>query len=212
MKKKLTVPQEVSSNFDSSLISFVPEVHLYLAGGMVVPSVTQVTSWVVQKDYSEVPAGILNAKADYGNRIHEWIETYSLTREVLDQSELMKITTDQWILAEEENHIDIESCEHIISYRDRYAGTYDMLGYMNGWRTLFDIKTTAKYDEEYLSIQLGMYKLALEEAGDKIDKCICIWCPKGKLLQLLEVDVKSAEEINKLIDKYEASLLEDLPF
>ena len=58
-----------------------------------------------------------------------------------------------------------------------------------------------------------MSQLALEvHIGPDIDKCYCIWMPKGKRVQLLEVNPRGAFEILDALDKYNESLLEDLPF
>lgn len=194
------------------IAEYIPAYHMYLINGIVVPSVTQVVSWVVHKDYSDVPAKVLEAKADYGNRVHHWVETYCLENLELAQTNTVKLSTDQFKELAERECIDIESVEQIVTYSNKYAGTYDMYGWKGNERALFDIKTTAVYDAEYLEWQLGMYKMALESIGHDVDKCYCIWMPKGKRVQLLEVKPRGAFEVLDALDKYNESLLEDLPF
>lgn len=195
------------------IVEYYPEYHMYIKNGIVLPSVTQVTSWIVRKDYSGVPAPVLNAKADYGNRIHKWVEQYALTGETLPQTELMRISTKQWEQIENEMFIRVQDVEQIISYEDKFAGTYDMYGTAEGIKTLIDIKTTAEYDEEYLAWQMGMYKMALEdERGEDVQRCYCAWMPKGKRMKMIDVKPKSKVEILEKVEEYQKSLVEDLPF
>lgn len=94
-------------------------------------------------------------------------------------------------LVSEYNIIPLEQ-EQIVSYEYLYCGTLDMTGLVMGKNSLLDIKFTAELDKEYLSWQLGMYQLA---KGIKYDTCYCIWLPKGKLGQLVEIKPKTKEEI-----------------
>lgn len=194
------------------LIEFFPSLHMYTLNGIVIPSVTQVVSWVVRKDYSEVPASVLKEKADYGNRIHRWVEEYAKNGIISPQTETMEISTAQLEDLFEENGVIIERTEEIVHYGERYAGTYDMYGYVDTKQALIDIKTTAEYDGEYLGWQLGMYKLAMEEEGMQVDKTYCLWMPKKKRVHLIEVVPKNERQIIEALDRWEESLLEDLPF
>lgn len=195
-------------------LEFIPATHTYLLDGILLHSVTQIVSWVVHKDYSGVPAETLNKKADYGNRIHEWVEHYATTGERKPQTKLMEISTEQWVLMQDVKKIHITDVEQPIHYRDLYAGTYDMLGYREGKRALFDIKTTAEYDAEYLSYQMALYKYAIElsDEWESIEECFCVWMPKSKLVKLIEVKPKSVAEIAVVLERFKEAHPSELPF
>ena len=182
------------------MICFDKETHTYTLDGVRLPSVTEIISRIIGNDYSEVPEKILKDKADFGNRMHEWIERYAVSGVRKRQSELMKLSTDQVKKIFENERILIHSVEKII-YCDKYAGTYDMYGTWKGVSTLFDIKTTAELHMEKLQWQLGMYKACMEEP---VEKCVCLWCPKGGVVKLIEVVPHSTEEIEWMVYRYES--------
>lgn len=187
------------------MIEFLEDVHCYLVDGVFTPSVTQIVRTVAGEDYSKVPPAVLRRKASYGDKIHEWIEHYSMTGEELQQTDEMKLSTDQWKIIKDKFGITIQCCEEIVSFENHYAGKFDMFGYdSDGLKTLIDIKTTAKYDEEYLQWQLGMYKKAIKYTfGWDVDRCCCLWLPKKKMAILKDVLPKSDEEITEVVNKYE---------
>ena len=185
-------------------VLFDGRTHTYTDDGVCVPSVTQIiTAVVFPNAYKDVPESVLKAKAEYGNRIHQWVEEYALKGVKKRQSALMKLTTNQVVKIFERERIIIHSTEQIIS-AGRYAGTYDMYGTWRGEETLFDIKTTQVLNIKYLEWQLGMYKEAMKKP---VKKCAVLWCPKGDLVQLIEVQPKKAEEIDWLVDRYEQEFI-----
>ena len=194
------------------MIEFLKDEHIYVVDGIVVPSVTQIISRILYDQYTDAPQKVLKKKAEYGTKIHEWVERYSTTGERLRQSEMMKLSTDQYMTMAFEERIIIQSVEQMIACGSRYAGTYDMYGTWKGSLTLFDIKTTAGLNEEYLAWQLGMYKMAMDQP---VEKCACIWLPKGDLAKLVEITPKTEEEIIDKLNEIKVQdevNLEELPF
>ena len=181
------------------MIEFDREKHAYYLDGVPLPSVTEIISG---DKYDDIPTAILKRKADWGNRIHDWGETYALTGVRKHQSEMMKLSTDQAKRIIDRERIIIHSTEQIV-YTDKYAGTYDMYGTRRGKTILIDIKTTYELDEHYLSLQLGMYKKAMESSGKTVEQCACLWLPKGRFAMLVDVDPASDEEIEWTVFKYE---------
>lgn len=182
-------------------VQFDERTHTYTVDGVCVPSVTTIIGEVLYPNaYRGVPESVLKAKAEYGNKIHRWIETYALKGVKKRQTALMKLSTEQVKRIFDKQRILIRSTEQIV-YTKRYAGTYDMYGTWKGEETLFDIKTTQVLNTRYLEWQLGMYKAAMDKP---VKKCAVLWCPKGDVVQLLEIQPKTAEEIDWLVSRYEA--------
>lgn len=181
------------------MIKFDAESHTYTNDGVVLPSVTQIVTAVLGKSFENVPKRVLKEKADYGQRIHSWIEEYALTGKRKRQSELMKISTDQVREMLFNERIIIQKTEQIVN-TDRYCGTYDMYGTHRGKTCLIDIKSTAELDVEYLAMQLGMYKLAMHE---DVEECACLWVPKGKTAKFVMIEPKDAEFIDWVLYRYE---------
>ena len=186
-------------------IKFDAKNHIYTVDGVILPSVTTIIRAVRGDSFDGVPPAVLKEKADYGNRIHEWIEAYAMTGKKKRQSAMMKLSTDQVKDLFDQEKIIIQSVEVPVA-TDRYAGMYDMFGTWHGVPTLFDIKTTYVFDREYLEYQLGMYKNAMSE---NIEKCACLWCPQGKMIHLIDITPKSADEIDWMVYRYETEHCSD---
>ena len=183
------------------MITFDKSTHTYMIDGVRAPSVTQILQFLNPNKYENIPPEILAEKAEYGNRVHEWIEHYALTGKKKRQTEMMKLSTLQAVDLLSE--FKAEQCEEVVTYKGVFCGTYDMYGTIDGKKTLIDIKTTAEFDEPYLSWQLGMYKIALEAQGERVDRCMCLWLPKGAVAYLLDVKPKDQYEIDWLLFRYE---------
>jgi len=181
------------------VIRFDADRHAYTVDGVPVPSVTQIIGMLFPKMYEGIPADVLEKAADYGNRMHEWVETYALTGKRKRQSELMKLSTKQVEHLFLERDIKIHICEQIVS-TGSYCGMYDMFGVVDGETALIDIKTTSELHTEYLEWQLGMYSYAL---GGQVEACYCLWIPKGGLVQLVQIEPKTSDEIDWLVFRYE---------
>lgn len=185
-------------------IEYVDSAHLYLCNGVIIPSVTKILEHIFPGKYKDIPEGILNAKAEYGTKLHNAIEKYNRDYSLEGYEELDylgKTSFEQYLKIKEENRFIIESQEEIVNYKDCYAGRFDMLGFVENELSLMDIKTTAKLDLEYLSWQLSLYEYAYCNMykTDKFNHLYAIWLPKKGLGQLVRIERKSEEEIINLL-------------
>ena len=91
----------------------------------------------------------------------------------------------------------------MVHYKGLYAGRLDMIADVNCYRSLIDLKTTAKLDVEMLEWQLGMYKLAFETMKlGVLANTYCLWLPKRDLGDLVDIMPKSKKEIEEVSREY----------
>ena len=187
------------------MIEFLEEPHLYLIDGILVPSVTQILELIFLDKYKNVNRKVLNKKAEFGTYGHSIIEYLDISnlektkKEVLNiKNKDMQICIREYLRLVQKYQIMPTIHEEKIAYKKVFCGTLDMIGYVLGKYSLLDIKFTAELDKEYLSWQLGMYQLA---KGIEFEKYYCIWLPKNKLGQLVEIIPKSKKEILKKINE-----------
>lgn len=187
------------------MLEFLEEEHIYLYEGVIIPSVSEILKFLFPNKYEGIPNAVLNAKADYGTKIHEAIELLEKTGEVMKLNYIQTSSIEQYIKLKQKYDIEVLEQEQMIHYQDKYAGRFDMLATINDELSLCDIKTTATLDREYLSWQLSLYAFAYEclQTDSKIKSLYAIWLPKKELGQVVKVDRKSNEEILKLIERYE---------
>ena len=185
-------------------IEFIEDGHLYLVDGVITPSVSDILKFIFPNKYSNIPAHILNAKAEFGTHIHDAIEKYEQCEDV-DLTPMEEIVFEQYLDLKEQFEIEPIEQETLVHFEDRFCGRLDMIANVNGVRSLVDIKTTAKLDVEALSWQLSFYKLAYLYMNPKsyFDKMYAIWLPKNDLGRLVEIKPKSISEIMEVLERYE---------
>lgn len=187
------------------MIEFIKEQHLYLVDGILVKSVTQILQLIFPDKYKNVDKKILNNKASFGTEGHLIIETLDVSdinkakNQALNiQNKDLQVCIREYLRLVEKHKITPLEHEKMVSYKYLFCGTLDLIANISGIRSLCDIKFTAELDKEYLSWQLGMYALALNE---KFEKYYCIWLPKKELGQLVEIKPKTKEEILKKLEE-----------
>lgn len=183
------------------MIEFIEDEHIYLVGGVIVPSVTSILSNTIFKGkYDGVPKYILNNKAQFGTNVHRAIETGDSS----DLTQIEMISYQQWLKLKEHYEIAPKKQEILVHYEDMYCGTLDMIATVDGELVINDIKTTAQLDEDYLSWQLSFYKYAYENmGGQELVKGYVTWLPKKELGQFIEIPFKTKEEVLELVKEYE---------
>lgn len=186
-------------------IEFVEDGHLYLVSGILVPSVSDILNFIFPDKYADVPEQVLNAKAEYGSKVHRAIEYLEKGYDLPQLNYLQEASLLQYKRLKSENKIQVIDQEKIVHYKDHYCGRLDMIAKIGEGYCLCDIKTTAKLDKESLSWQLSLYALAYDFGlYERIfDKFYAIWLPKRGLGELVEIERKPKEELLKKIKEFE---------
>lgn len=187
-------------------IEFLEKEHLYLVDGILVPSVTQIIKKIFPDKYKGIDKKILNKASEFGTKGHQIIETIGKNKMSLETAknyvirlyENKKINQQMFICLREylrlcnKYSIEIIANELIVNYDYKFIGTLDIIAFVNGRKSLIDIKFTSELDKEYLAWQLGMYKLATYQ---EFEDYYCLWLPKGKIGKLEQIEIKSKEII-----------------
>lgn len=150
------------------VLTFNEELHEYRINGVVVPSVTQITSSLT--DYSRVPPSVLERKRDIGIALHKAVEIYlkgDFETAALPDSFLPYFAAfANWL--EKERFQPDQSELRVYSEKAMYAGTLDLTGTTaRGRRALIDFKCTAKLMPA-AKVQTAGYAQACMEMGDSI--------------------------------------------
>lgn len=160
-------------------IEFREEGHEYRLDGVLVPSVTQATDWLL--DFSRVPPDVLEAAARFGTAVHRMIEL-DVARE-LDEAALdarLVPYLRAWRRFLVESGFRPEVCEEVVGSKVyQYAGRLDLAGPLKRKMALLDLKSgevpvtigmqTAAYSraaEETLNLR-GLVRYALDLKPDR---------------------------------------------
>lgn len=182
-------------------MEFLEKSHTYLNDfGIIIPSVTQLLAWKFGSGYDEVPQDILQAKAEYGTRIHAIIEEYNNGQQPECKGDLEKFSLMSYQQLASKLP-KVASSERLVCFDNRLAGTIDIT-YENG--EIGDIKTYASLDKEKLERakwQLSLYYLC---DGVRKEKAHLLHIPKSMQYSKKELDVYPFEDCIKLLEEYEA--------
>lgn len=182
-------------------ITFLENEHIYLLNDTyVIPSVTQILSFIFPDKYKGIPEYILKNKSQYGTKIHEAIEKFESEGIIEKLDYIQEASFNQYLRLKKEHNIEVIDQEKIIHYKDIYAGRYDELNKVNGYLSLCDIKTTSELDLEYCKYQLNLYRYAHKDKK-KIKKLYIIWLAKKELGKLVEVEIMSDNEVKDILRK-----------
>lgn len=180
---------------------YIDEGHKYTYKGQIKPSVTQLVNYATGNIYKNVPARILEQKANYGTHIHEVIQNYLLGygQKVVDEKLLEESINALAGFVMVTDGIKFTKVETMVAFEDRYAGRFDLMD-EDGY--IYDIKTTSKLHRPSLEWQIALYYLA--DGKNNADCGYCIWLPKGKEAKLVEIKPKTKAECLELLKRYEA--------
>lgn len=185
------------------MIEFIEDTHTYLDNGVIVPSVSELIKFKFPDSYCNVPERILRKKADYGSKVHQMIESFikgEITMEEIQKKRIdpdIKIAVEQFEILRKTWAFHIKEIEQIVSWKGKYAGTFDLITYDN---YIIDLKTTTELHTDWLAYQLGLYAMA---KGFTQDFHYCMWLPKGKVGKVIQINVPKQEELEQLVKEYE---------
>ena len=109
---------------------------------------------------------------DIGSEVHSLLELYILGKgfSLEDQSDEVIKAYEAFRLWEKTVNLQVSKPEQIVwSKKHRFAGTLDVVGYLNGKLFVIDFKTSKGFYDEYL-LQIAAYKEAYQEmTGEKVE-------------------------------------------
>lgn len=176
-----------------SPVIFNKEDHTYKLGENFLQGITGILSKHLFKDkYDNVPDFVLERAASRGTFVHECCELIDTLGIIPDN-----IEAQNYIKLKEEHGLNTIANEYIVSDEEHFASAIDVV--LSDY-SLADIKTTAQFDNEYVSWQLSIYAylFELQNPDLKANKLYGIWLRNEKA-ELIEVEKKPKELIKELL-------------
>lgn len=186
-------------------------IHKYYKGFTELHGVTEILKEVIFYDkYQGIDSETLKNAANRGTAIHEIVQDYLMGKEhplVFEFAEDAEKALKSWKrFAEGTGLFDLykpDSVEYLVSDEKEIASKIDVV-FKNEGYVLADIKTTSRFDEEYLSWQLSVYAdLFRMQTGQRIECLLALWYDRtNDSWMAKEVKDKGHEEIVKLIEDW----------
>lgn len=168
--------------------------------------VTKAIGEITGKSFPDFKVDSIELGTIYGTDVHKEVENY------FNNDGILSTEGAKWVVETLNNfameHCTICSkmthCEVMVSDFEGTASKVDVV--MHNFNTkevyLFDIKTTSKFDREYCSLQLSVYKRLYEECYDeKVAGMYVLGTKSKRLFHILE---KEASKVQKILDMNKA--------
>lgn len=140
------------------MLAFDSENHIYTDGGVILPSVTQITRYLSVD--SRTTAGTDPFYRERGTAIHDYCTDYDLTRDLPTGTGFDGYLKGYADFKRDYRIKDWIYVEHMMggaSYG--FAGTADRIGYIDGKLSILDIKTSSTVNKLSLAAQLTGYAI-----------------------------------------------------
>lgn len=149
-------------------LDFEEERHIYRFDGDEVPSVSTILKPLSDAKYEGIKRDTLEHAAAKGTAVHNAIENlikFGIKDLPVEYMPYLDAFSDWW---NEASPTVVGSEIRLYHKIMRYAGTADMVAYIDGELTLVDYKTTYTISDMTCGVQLEAYAKALESMGVKV--------------------------------------------
>ncbi len=166
-------------------LEFSQPKHIYRLNGEVLPSVSDLCRFLHREVYKDAPAWKMEDAAIRGDAVHACAQQ-------LDTCGTATISGDY---APYLKAYELFLLEHTVKWamvemplyhpQELYAGTIDRYGFLDGFYTLLDIKTTYTVYKPLCRAQLNLYRLMLIAKGLPVDKMYILHLKKDGTYKLI---------------------------
>lgn len=143
--------------------------HRYTLDGEELPSVSELCRFLSREIYNDVQQYRLDCAAERGTAVHKATEALDKYGTVDVQDDVLPYA-QAYLKFRREHDVEWRKIEWAAHHPvDKYAGTIDRLGTVDGKAALLDIKTSYTIHAPMCAAQLNLYRRMLEANGEKVE-------------------------------------------
>jgi hypothetical protein len=173
-------------------LQFEPLTHTYTVADQTVPSVSQILkAGGGGADYSAVPEDVLKRAAAIGISVHKCVEDFYTTGIHPSSDDASVEAYLPGLLDFIDDGIFAWKYSELLLYHPViwYAGTVDLIGYIDGELSIVDVKTTNKIHREAIELQTAAYaELYRFVSGQEVYRRYVLWLRRHKTYSLVGCD------------------------
>lgn len=171
---------------------FFDQGHKYTLDGEELPSVSELCRFISREIYTDVTQWRLDQAAERGTAAHKACEALDKYGSV-DVDDGILPYVQAYLKFRQEHAAEWSKIEFATHHpKDRYAGTVDRYGTLDGALALLDIKTSCTIHVPLCSAQLNLYRRMLSANGMQVDKLYILHLKKDGGYKLREFDFDDA--------------------
>ena len=190
-------------------VTFNEEEHKYFYEGKELHGVTGAIGKLTGKSFPDTD--VVKLATMYGTDVHKEVENYFNRHGHWFNDSQLSTEGAKWVVEELRSFCDslildratsIE-CEVMVSDFEGTASKVDIvLRTLSNKAYLFDIKTTSKFDRDYCSLQLSVYKKLFEACYDsKVDRMFVLGTKSKRQFRIIE---QTDAMVQKIMDMNKA--------
>lgn len=166
--------------------------HRYTLDGEDLPSVSELCRFLSREIYTDVAQWRLDQAAERGTAVHKACEALDKFGSV-DVEDGIVPYLQAYLAFRREHMVEWRKIEYATHHpKERYAGTIDRYGLLDGALALLDIKTSYTIHKPLCSAQLNLYRRMLTANGMPVDKLYILHLKKDGSYKLKPFDFDDA--------------------
>lgn len=171
---------------------FYDQGHKYTLEGEEIPSVSELCRFISREIYGEIAQYRLDTAAERGTAVHKACEVLDKYGTVDVQDDILPYV-QAYLSFRKEHAVEWQKIEYAAHHpQDRYAGTIDRYGMLDGHIVVLDIKTTHTIHTPLASAQLNLYRRMLQATGFQVGKLYILHLKKDGTYKLKQFDFDDA--------------------
>lgn len=171
---------------------FFDQGHKYTLDGEELPSVSELCRFISREIYADVTQWRIDQAAERGTAVHKACDALDKYGSV-DVDDGILPCVQAYLKFRQEHAAEWEKIEFSAYHpKNRYAGTIDRYGRLDGVLALLDIKTSYTIHVPLCSAQLNLYRRILSANGMPMDKLYILHLKKDSSYKLQEFDFDDA--------------------
>lgn len=169
-------------------LKLIEDKHIYVLGDEELPSVSHLCRFLYREVYKDAPAWQMEQAAIRGTAIHEATQQLDIEKTAaIDFEYLPYLEAYKRFLTE--HSVKWEMIEKPFYHpTERYAGTIDRYGKVDGFNCLADIKSSYTVHKPLCRAQLNLYRLMLIARGFTVDKMLIIHLKKDGTYKIVHFE------------------------
>lgn len=153
---------------------FFDQGHQYEMDGDRLPSVSELCRFIARETYADVAQYNLDRAAERGTLVHKACEALDVYGRA-EVDEAVAGYVNAYAMFRRDHVVEWRMVEKSLHHpADRYAGTIDRYGTLDGVETLLDIKTSYTVHKRLAVAQLNLYRRMLEANGVQPDRLVIL--------------------------------------
>lgn len=163
--------------------------HRYTLDGEELPSVSELCRFLSREIYGTVAQYTLDRAADRGTAVHRICQALDLYGKADVPDDLLSYV-QAYVQFRKDHDVKWDSVEKAMHHPEqRYAGTLDRIGMVDGKRCIVDLKTSYQVQKPLAIAQLNLYRRMAEYHGERIEELKILHLKKDGTYRLIDVEI-----------------------